>query len=270
MPASPGSAQVRQLTSAEASTNFTWTRDNRLIADQQNRLHLINPESGDKSAIATEEGRPNGDPSACADGRYVVFLLGLHGGTGNQNVWRIDSSGGNLKQLTNGKLDNYPWCSPDGRWVYYIQQADQQKLAKVPIDGGPPQTVTDLAMSGVFDLSPDGKFVAFATLEHAGEHKEKLAVVSTDSGQAIKRLDFERPRFGMVRFSHDGKAVVYPTRDKGVDNLWLQPLDGTKGRQITDFNSERIWDFHWSFDGSRLALVRGHTDADVVLIRNSE
>jgi serine/threonine protein kinase len=268
MPASPGSAQARQLTSAEAFTNFTWTHDNQLIADQQNRLNLINPVSGEKSAIATEEGQPNGDPSACADGRYVVFLLGLHGGTGNQNVWRMDSSGGNLKQLTNGKLDNYPWCSPDGRWVYYIQQADQQKLAKVPIDGGPPQSVTDLAMSGIFDLSPDGKYVTFATLEHAGEHKEKLAVVSTDSGQAIKHLEFERPRSGLLRFSHDGNAVVYPTRDKGVDNLWLQPLGGSTGKQITDFNSERIYDFHWSFDGKQLAIVRGHTDADVVLIRD--
>ena len=270
MPASSDSAKTRQVTSAEAFTNFTWTHDNQLIADQQNRLNFINPESGEKNPIATEEGRPNGDPSACADGRYVVFLLSLHGGTANQNVWRMDSLGGNLKQLTNGKLDNYPWCSPDGRWVYYIQQADQQRLAKVPIEGGPSQSVTDLAMSGLFDLSSDGKFVAFGTLEHAGEHKEKLAVVSTDSGKAIKRLEFERPRSGMLRFSHDGKAVVYPVRDKGVDNLWLQPLDGIKGRQITDFNAERIWDFHWSFDGSRLALVRGHTDSDVVLIRNSQ
>jgi serine/threonine protein kinase len=270
MPASSGSAQMRQLTTAEASTNFTWTRDNHLIADQQNRLNLINAESGDKSTIATEEGRPNGDPSACADGRSVVFLLGLHGGTGTQNVWRMDSSGGNLKQLTHGKLDNYPWCSPDGRWVYYIQQADQQKLAKVSIDGGPSETVTDLALSGAFDLSPDGKFVAFAMLEHVGEHKEKLAVVSTDSGQLIKRLDFERPRFGLVRFNQDGQAVAYPTREKGIDNLWLQPLDGSRGKQLTDFTSERIWDFHWSFDGSRLALVRGHTDADVVLIRDAQ
>jgi hypothetical protein len=55
-------------------------------------------------------------------------------------------------------------------------------------------------------------------------------------------------------------------RDKGIDNLWLQPLDGSKGKQLTDFTSERVWDFHWSLDGSKLALVRGHTDADVVLI----
>ena len=68
----------------------------------------------------------------------------------------------------------------------------------------------------------------------------------------------------------DGKAVVYPARENGVDNLWLQPLDGSKGRYITDFKAERIYDFHWSFDGKQLALVRGHTDSDVVLIRDTQ
>ena len=43
-----------------------------------------------------------------------------------------------------------------------------------------------------------------------------------------------------------------PTRDKGIDNLWFQPLDGSKGKQLTDFTWERIWDFHRSFDGSQL------------------
>jgi len=100
--------------------------------------------------------------------------------------------------------------------------------------------------------------------------RSEEAHVSTDSGQVLKRLDFERPRVGLVRFNQDGKAVVYPTRDKGIDNLWLRPLDGSKGKQLTDFTPERIWDFHWSFDGSKLALVRGHTDADVVLIRDAQ
>jgi len=78
----------------------------------------------------------------------------------------------------------------------------------------PPQTVTDRAMSGVFDLSPDGKFVAFAMLEHAGEHKEKLAVVSTDSGQVLKRLDFERPRFGWCDSSRMAKRSLSDTRQR--------------------------------------------------------
>jgi eukaryotic-like serine/threonine-protein kinase len=72
------------------------------------------------------------------------------------------------------------------------------------------------------------------------------------------------------RFTHDGKAVVYPFRDKDADNLWLQPLDGSPGKQVTNFKSEFIADLRWSFDGSKLAMLRGHTDSDVVLIRASE
>jgi hypothetical protein len=50
----------------------------------------------------------------------------------------------------------------------------------------------------------------------------------------------------------------------------LQPLDGSKGHAITNFKSERIRDFHWSFDGKQLAMVRGHTDSDVILLRDQQ
>jgi Tol biopolymer transport system component len=49
----------------------------------------------------------------------------------------------------------------------------------------------------------------------------------------------------------------------------MQPLDGSRGKKITDFTSERIYDFHWSFDGKQLAMVRGHNESDVVLIREN-
>ena len=71
----------------------------------------------------------------------------------------------------------------------------------------------------------------------------------------------------LIHFSRDGKGVVYPVRENGIDNLWQQPLDGSSGKQLTSFKSEHILDFHWSFDGSKLAMVRGHNDSDVVLMR---
>ena len=40
--------------------------------------------------------------------------------------------------------------------------------------------------------------------------------------------------------------------------------------ELTNFNSEHIEDFHWSFDGSKLGMVRGHTDSDVVLLQESK
>jgi len=270
VPTNTQASSARQVTSTAGDTNFTWTRDNQIIADQANTLHAIDPATGAKTPFTSEEGKVGGNPAECVDGRYVVFDLIFRSGTGDQNIWRTDSSGGNLKQLTTGKHDAHAECSPDNRWVYYIAYGEEAKLARVPIDGGTPQTISDLPINGLFDLSSDGKVAAFATLEHIGEHKEKLALVSTESGQNTKTVDFERPRIGILRFSLDAKAVVYATRDHGVDNLWLQPVDGSKGHYLTDFKSERIYDFHWSFDGKQLALVRGHNDSDVVLIRDMQ
>jgi Tol biopolymer transport system component len=55
-----------------------------------------------------------------------------------------------------------------------------------------------------------------------------------------------------------------------VDNIWIQPLDGSKGRKLTDFNDgERIQDFRWSPDGKTLALLRFHSVSDVILLRDN-
>ena len=102
-----------------------------------------------------------------------------------------------------------------------------------------------------------------------------MAVVSLDAAQTPKLLELERPRESAfpdsrVRFARDGKAVVYSVRTGNADNLWLQPIDGTPGHQITDFKSELIRDFDWSPDGRKIAILRGHIDSDVVLIRDSQ
>jgi serine/threonine protein kinase len=263
MPTGAPATQVRQITSADADTNFIWTRENKLISDQANVLNLIDPATGNKTPIPGQS--VSGSPSACGAGGPIVFVKFQNG---VQNIWRMDTAGA-IRQITNGKLDTSPVCSNDGKWVFFMELSSGQKLVKAPIDGGPSQVLSESPSVGLFDVSPDGKLAAFPTLEHSGEHKEMLALVDTDGGKAAKVVEFQRPRFGLLHFSRDGKGVVYPVRENGIENLWLQPLDGSKGRQLTDFTGERIFDFHWSFDGKQLALVRGHTDADVVLIRSA-
>jgi serine/threonine protein kinase len=266
--ASAGS-DARQIGPASAFTNFSWTHDGRLIHDKDNKLHWINPDSGAKGAFATLEDSADGDPWECADGRHVVSLLGLHGGKGSQNVWRADVSGGNLKQLTQGKADNLPVCAPDSRSVYYMD--GNGIVMQVPIEGGASRIVSEVSASGFFDVSPDGRTLAFGTVDHAAGHEEKIALVATETGGTIKMVAFQRPRVtNLIRFSRDGKSLIYTIRENGVDNLWQQPLDGSAGKQLTSFKAEHIWDFHWSPDGSKLAMVRGHTDSDVVLMRDAQ
>jgi len=70
-----------------------------------------------------------------------------------------------------------------------------------------------------------------------------------------------------LSFAPDGKSVAYIIRDKGVDNIFEQPLDGSPGRQITNFTSEEISQFKWSPDGKTLAVARVQNTSDVVLLR---
>jgi eukaryotic-like serine/threonine-protein kinase len=268
MPAS-GSAQTRQLTSGSPMNRFSWLTGSQIVRDSLTGLSLLNIETGSTTQLPAPEGALTTAGSACANGRYIVFASIFGQGSRVLNTWRMDANGENLKQLSSGKIDQNPICSADGRWVLYQDLASGSHLMKMPIDGGKAESVSE-ELVAAYDASPDGNTVIAATFGHLDEHVEKLTLISLDSNQVLKTLTFQRPRSGLIRFSHDGKAVVYPVSSGGVDNLWSQPLDGSPGQQITQFPAELITDFHWSPDGSQLGLVRGHVDSDVVLIHDMQ
>jgi len=268
-----GSGQAEQLFSLSVSYGFSWTPNGQLIIPQDlYRLDLFRLESRNRTPLTSLEREVLVfQPSACANGRYVVFTHASATVGMVTNIWRMDSEGGSLKQLSYGKLDQQSRCSPDGQWVYYLDEANGGTLNRVPLEGGVSQKVTEFpAMKNDFDLSPDGKIAAFATFASPSSREMVLALVPVDSPRNMRPVKFQRPPDGPIRFIHDGKAVVYSFREKNAGNLWFQPLDGSPGKQITNFKSEFIYDFHLSFDGSKLALIRGHTDSDVVLFRDSE
>lgn len=260
--------QVQQLTSGAPGYDFDWTPDGQMILDRDFAISLLNPSTGSKTPLTS----PQRDgvafqPSSCANGRYIVLsLVGRAGKT--VNIWRMDAGGGNLKQISTGSLDGRPLCSPDGQWIYYSDRGSGATLTKVSLDGGKAETLSKLP-AYQFDISPDGKLAAFTTFASPSAAKQQLALVPVDSPQNTKLLELQHPA-NLVRFTRDGKGVVYAFREKDVDNLWLQPLDGSPGKQLTNFKAERISDFRWSVDGSKLGLIRGHTDSDVVLLQESK
>ena len=263
------SGQERQLTSGARVNRFDWTPDGQLILEQDG-LSLFHPDTGEKTTLTTtQHDGAVFQPSACADSRYVVMSVGGHGGTKTVTIWRMDAGGGNFKQISHDKLDQFPVCASDGKWVYYSDLTDGAKLTRAPLEGGRPETLSGLPAYG-FDISPDAKLAAFITFAAPGVAKQQLALLPVDAPQNTKLLEMQHSRSGFARFTRDGKAVIYPFHDQDADNFWLQPLDGSPGKQITSFKSERIGDFHYSFDGSKLGVIRGHTDSDVVLLEESK
>jgi len=182
-----------------------------------------------------------------------------------------------VKELTHGKFDYLPVCSADSKTVLFAD-ADS-KLERVALEGGASQQYPDYSNFARIAISPDAKLAAIVT-NRPGDTKERLGLLSLDFVQPIRFLDFERARVGYgsiggiadepILFTSDGLGIIYPIRNGQTDNLWLQHLDGSPGKQLTDFKSEYIRDFDYSYDGKQLAIIRGHREADVVLIRDTE
>jgi eukaryotic-like serine/threonine-protein kinase len=273
MAADADASQARQLTTPSPSDSISWTRDGQLLASGfGGGITLLNPDSNLQTPLLSQLPLPN-FARACSDG-HIVFSSGK-GNSFQLHIWRAEADGSNSKQLTNGKNDAFPVCSPDAKTVLYFD-ADS-RLQKIAIDGEALSPMPEAAVFSRISFSPNSQTAAFVTFR-LNDPKEKLVFVSLDSSQPPRFLEFERPRadFGVsydaapVVLAADGKGVIYPIRSGDTDNLWLQHFDGSPGKQLTDFNSEFVRDFDYSFDGKHLAVIRGHSESDVVLIRDSQ
>jgi eukaryotic-like serine/threonine-protein kinase len=265
---------------------FDWTADGKVVLSDGSKLVRTGTNDAELTTLISDPNAGIPSVSRCGDG-YLVFSWMFHGGRNRDNIWRIDADGTSPKQLSKGSFDTIPVCSPDGKWIYYLDFAPSTwALLRLPTDGGQPDLVvagsalpSSFGTQGGASVSPDGKLLALIvdTTDARQRAVTKLALVNLDSAlpasprliDVDKRISTGNPVSGGVRFAPDGKSVAYSILEKGVSNIWLQPLDGSPGHQITNFTSEQINDFHWSPDGKMLAVAREHDTSDVVLLRET-
>jgi Tol biopolymer transport system component len=100
-------------------------------------------------------------------------------------------------------------------------------------------------------------------------HRIVLLDANANPEKPAKYLDARPDIYNAIAFAPDGKAVAYSVVENGVGNIWLQPLDGSKGHWQTTFTSDQIRSFQFSPDGKTLGVVRVHVVSDVVLLRDS-
>ena len=259
---------------------FDWSADGNLVFSDYIHVQRIGTERSIPTQLLGDSTAAIVELAGCGS-RYMVFSWAFHGGTNSANVWRTNVDGTNPVKLTDGKDDRAPVCSADGKWVYYWDLSLQQ-VWRVPTAGsGKPEIFPGSAVPRTFPTgtglspSPEGKVLAYvlATMPTPEDPypQYKIALLESTSTPSPPHLidADERISSGGLNFTPDGKAVAYPIRENGVDNIWVQPLDGSQGRQITYFDSEQILNFRWSAEGRSLCILRGHTDSDVVLIRES-
>jgi Tol biopolymer transport system component len=125
-------------------------------------------------------------------------------------------------------------------------------------------------------LSPDGKQVAYVTwaassiqgpIGPSASEPLQLKVMRSEGGPAVFQ-DAWPAMAGNPRWAPSGQAIEYVQTTNGIGNIWERKLTGGPAKQLTNFNSEQIFDFSWSPDGKQLALARGNVRSDVILVSN--
>jgi Tol biopolymer transport system component len=223
----------------------------------------------------TAHAATNLEPWATPDGRYILFSSTRRGGSTQRlrSLWRMDTDGGNLKELAEGQGGRFPRSSPDSRWVVFHtgDGSESINLWKVSIDGGEPVRLTDKITSNPI-VSPDGSLVAcwYREDDQQPNTPTKVAIIPFAGGDPAKVFDIPSSVniTAGLRWTPDGRALMYIDTINGVSNIWSLPIAGSAPKQLTDFKTDQIFWFDFSRDGKQLALSRGTQTSDVILIRD--
>jgi eukaryotic-like serine/threonine-protein kinase len=259
---------------SKSAAMFGWADNGNLYFGEGGRLLRVSVDGSNKATLLSDSGSQVIRPVSCPGGRTILLVWSNHGSNNKTDIWRVDPDGSNAKQLTFGSTDVAETCSPDGQWVYYTS-LDTFQIFRVPIDGGTSEEVPGtrgLVNRAGVGLSPDGKLLVFFQARKGQKMLPgKLVLLPLGAGPNPQaRFIDPDPRFsGYPDFTPDGKGIIYIIYDRGSDNLWLQPLDGSQGQQITNFKGDEIQNYSYSPNGKSLGVMRTHTESDVVLLRDT-
>jgi eukaryotic-like serine/threonine-protein kinase len=260
--------------------NFNFASDGALLTSDFARLLQTDIHGKNPTVLASDPAAGIFGFSPCG-AQYIVFPWAFHGDTDLIGLWRLNADGSHPTQLTDGNdggLGGTPACSGNNNWIYFFR--DVQRLWRVPLDGsGKAEPIPGSVVANTFQagrgmgISPDGKTLAYMVKYLYLETEDgsiKIALLDLATLKNPRLLDPNPHISAGPQFTPDAKGVAYPVRENGIDNVWIQPLEGSSGHPITNFDSEQILSFHWSPDGKNLGILRGHTDSDVVLLQETK
>ncbi len=183
------------------------------------------------------------------NGDQIVFVYA-------GNIWTVDASGGDARQLTSHKgLELFPRLSPDGRWIAFsAQYSGSRQVFVMPADGGTPRQLTyyndvgPMPPRGGFDnvvmgWTPDSKKVLFRS--NRTEYGQRMGRYYTVNIEGGLEEELPVPYGGFADLSPDGNKLAFTFVDrefrtwkryKGgrASNIHIYDLENNHSEKITD------------------------------------
>jgi serine/threonine protein kinase len=128
----------------------------------------------------------------------------------------LRSMGDSTANLLGGTEEaDFPFFSPDGKWIGYISQTDG-KLKKVTVGGSAPVTLCDASVDGGFSWTSDNRII-----QGSGEG---IWWVSADGGQLERLFEEKGNILGLPQLLPDGESVLFTTGSSPPHKIMVHSL----------------------------------------------
>ncbi len=268
MSSEPNAPGAPTMVDNREDVNVGWTSDGKLVAiDFEGHIATMNADGSNRTVVFSERLFMF-NLSVCQDGRHVLFSM-PNRQTKGISIYLLDLQAGTTKPITSGKVDANAFCSPDSTFFLYTRMENGKKfLMRMPLEGGEAKQIySDFVQFG--SLSADGKTVAVDGLEGKGvSTKSVIKLIDVNGGPPTRSLYPSPFLAGLMTFSPDNKYLYYPVNEHGVSNLVKQSIDGGDPVTVTNFDDLLIYDYSYDWKNKKLAVTRGRSDSDAVLIKD--
>jgi Tol biopolymer transport system component/serine/threonine protein kinase len=197
----------------------TWSPDGRRVAFFSSRSGHLNVWTADvetgRLAQLTRNRSIDVNPFFSPDGNLIAFCSDRGGAL---EVWVMNADGTGARQLTEtGVMGHFLRWTSDGSAIVYRCPAPAPRSLAVPISGGDPRALPEVAGGAHMSFSSD-----FSKILDVVGHKS-LWVSPLDSGAPEEVFEFPDPdvRIDYPVWSRDGQWVLFDRfRPQGGD-IWL-------------------------------------------------
>ena len=185
-----------------------------------------------------------------SDGREIIFSSLRQGGF---QLRAIDRNGGEshlVPVTTTSAVD--PAISAKGNWLAFTELEENWNIWRVRLAssgmGKPERLLSSTGKNHSPSYSPDGRHIAFVS-DRSGSPEIWLA---DQDGSDLKRLTyFNGSWLGSIRWSPDGKTIVFDARPAGHSGIFTMPVSGGSPAPLQQdaFEERRPT---WSHDGQSI------------------